>query len=196
MKDHCPNCGARRGDITPFACRHEFHNIVPYKPELMFSFRSYEPGQYSTTISESRLKQDIADARRGPLHSMEQHINLANAAERMIEMAKAPAPKAPPATLNWSEPIRPQLAKLLEGVGLDPNRFLQPRPATSFFKEPSSMCPSEPTPKHIAEQAARELATMLKNDLGVEVTPILLRLWLVERWGDVAKLAHKIHGSA
>jgi hypothetical protein len=36
----------------------------------------------------------------------------------------------------------------------------------------------------------------MARDLGVTMcSPILFRLWLVERWERVAKLAHTIHGA-
>lgn len=57
------------------------------------------------------------------------------------------------------------------------------------------MCQPEPTSKQIADDAARELTQLMKDDLGVTIPPVLFRLWLVERWGKVAKLAHKIHGA-
>lgn len=161
----------------------------PAEPELMFSFKMPVP-----TVSETEIKAVIADARRGPLWRKDQQELLAAAAERMIEMAKAPARK-----LDSRLPIRPQIAMLLEAVGLDPDRFLKPRPESSPFQtETKPMCDPEKidraNKKAAAAGAAADLAKMLKEDLGVEVTPILLRLWLNERWEKVADLAHKIHG--
>jgi hypothetical protein len=74
--------------------------------------------------------------------------------------------------------------------------------AVRYTKEPSNvMCQpgtsASATNKAIADKAARELAQLIKDDLriDIDVSPILLRLWLVERWDAVAKLAHQIHGS-
>lgn len=37
------------------------------------------------------------------------------------------------------------------------------------------------------------LAALIESDLGVAVSPILLRLWLNTRWNRVSSLAHQIH---
>jgi hypothetical protein len=204
MKDYCPNCGTRRGDSHPIRLRyHEFHNTMPYKPELIFSFRLPGP-EYSKTVTETELKRMIDEVKLANYRHMPPHeiMILTLAAERMIEMAKAPKPKPKPLKLDSTTSIRRQLADLLKDIGLDPDRFLNEPPyepgGAIYTKEPSNVCfkSDEPTNKQVAERAAMHLAQMLKDDLGVSVTPILLRLWLVERWGKVAKLAHKIHGSA
>lgn len=163
-------------------------------PELYFRLKV----QYGKeeTVSESRL---MRHANR--LYEEAQTINseseanakfiLAAAALRMIEQAKAPTPKAAPLKLKSNEPIRPQLAEMLRDVGLDPDRFLN-----NPEKDIKPMCFDDPksNAKSVAEDAAIHLSRMLKDDLGVTISPILLRLWLNERWADVAKHAHKIHG--
>jgi len=37
------------------------------------------------------------------------------------------------------------------------------------------------------------LAKMLKDDLGVEVNPQALRMFIRAQWGNVSACAHKIH---
>lgn len=199
MTDTCPSCGARRVEITNFACYDPWHSTI--KPELMFAFRVPGP-EYSKTVSETELKRMVEKAKLGdyprlPFHEL---MTLALAAERMIELSKIKPPPMPTPTSPKLDPtklIRRQLAAMLEDVGLDPDRFLTNPASVHYTKEPSNvMCPGQRTvadPKQVAEQASRELAQLMNNDLGVSVTPILLRLWLVERWDQVAKLAHKIH---
>ena len=110
-------------------------------------------------------------------------------------------PEKPPARLNPQQPIRSQIAHMLREIGLEPDRYLTKRPDDSPFNygmETDPMCTpgtGKATTKQIADAAADELARLMKDDLGVTIPPILLRLWLVERWDRVAKLAHKIHGS-
>lgn len=165
--------------------------------ELMFAFRVPSP-QYSRIVSETELRRHIEDTKRNNFTHDAPEI-LALAAERMIEMAKAPAPKPPPLKLDPSMSIRAQLAGLLEEIGLEPDRFLASRPYNSPFNsglETKPMCPTAPTSKQVADQAARELVQMMQDDLGIKVPAVLFRLWLVERWDQVTKLAHKIHGSA
>lgn len=41
----------------------------------------------------------------------------------------------------------------------------------------------------------KSLATMLKSDLGLEVNPQALRMFVRARWSRVSKLAHAIHES-
>lgn len=158
------------------------------QPELLFSFRTPSP-EYSKTVSETELREHIKDALEGHTRSHRAEGILALAAERMIEFAKTKPPKLK-LSVKSAESIRSQLAKMLMDVGLNPDRFLN-KPERDI----KPMCMPEPTSKQIAECAADELAQMLHHDLHINITPILLRLWLVERWDEVAKLAHKIHGS-
>lgn len=43
--------------------------------------------------------------------------------------------------------------------------------------------------------ASEELALHLKNNIGIEVRPGLLRTYLLAHWDEVSRLAHEIHRS-
>lgn len=157
-------------------CRYGHEETVSESKLTRHANRLYEEAQTIDSESEANAK-----------------FILAAAALRMIEQAKAPLPKPSPLKLKSNEPIRPQLSALLIEIGLDPARFLN-NPEKDI--KPMWVDPTQkPDAKRTAEYAAEELAKLMKDDLGVTIPPILLRLWLVERWDRVAKLAHKIHGS-
>jgi hypothetical protein len=45
----------------------------------------------------------------------------------------------------------------------------------------------------VAEKPEVALAGALRDELGVEVNPQALRIFIRSRWGQVCKLAHAIH---
>jgi hypothetical protein len=116
----------------------------------------------------------------------------------MIEQAKAKPEKL---KLNPQQPIRSQIAHMLREIGLDPDRFLNKPPSDAgsvyYTKEPNAVCLNGTSTslnrKAEAECAAIELSQLMGGELSVIINPIILRLWLIERWDKVAELAHKIH---
>lgn len=159
------------------------------KPELMFSFSRGVP-ECRVTVSESEISEAVVRARTHHIGDRSDLLILADAAERMVELANA-RPLTPFKIGSHPGGVRGHLEELLRNAGLDVDKYL-----TKLKQETKPMCDTKPTPKAEAERAAGELSNLMSRDLGINVTPILLRLWLVERWDEVSKLAHKIHGSA
>jgi hypothetical protein len=178
-------------------------DIVSFTPigepsELMFSFPLPDP-EYSKTVSETELKRMIDEVQLCDFRKMS-HVEalvLAAAAERMIEQAKAKPEKL---KLNPAISIRSQIAHMLREIGLEPDRFLTKPPSDAssvyYTKEPNAVCMNgtyTDDKKAAATGAAATLSQIMKDDLGISINPIILRLWLIERWDKVAELAHKIH---
>lgn len=52
-------------------------------------------------------------------------------------------------------------------------------------------------PTYVGKETPPEelLAKMIKDDIGVDINPQVLRLWVRWRWDRMTPIAHRIHGS-